>query len=179
MTVHNVEDTIVGGTYFSTDNDDTEYEPNLSAFCMISDSDVQSDEEDSPEEVEEESPAIGSVISSQASLLGQEYGSDSESSSNSSLAASQPRLTRLQRIGSSEPLEHGNGLFDSINASNYSSNNSSDTDSDTSDDDVLYHNCEGEEPSVEDYAKQKHTKIRTIPTKEALVSYCSINVLQS
>jgi hypothetical protein len=64
-----------------------------------------------------------------------------------------------------------NGLHDPVNVSDYSSNASSDTDSDTSDDDVLYHNCEGEEPSVDDYTKQKHTKIKNIPTEEALVRY--------
>ena len=63
-----------------------------------------------------------------------------------------------------------------MNVSDYSSNDSSDTDSDTSDDDVMYHNCEGEEPSVDDYAKQKHTKIKNIPTEEALVSYYLIIV---
>jgi hypothetical protein len=81
----------------------------------------------------------------------------------------QPRVTRLQRLGSSDPLEHGNGVLDTMNMSDYSSNDSSDTDSDTSDDDVMY-NCEGEEPSIEDYAKQKHTKTKSIPTEEALVS---------
>jgi hypothetical protein len=78
MTVHNEDDTIVGGLFFSSDEDDTDYEPDLSAYCTISESNVESDEEDSPEEVETDSPAIGSVISSQASLLGQEYGSDSD-----------------------------------------------------------------------------------------------------
>ncbi len=65
--------------------------------------------------------------------------------------------------------EGGNGLLDTVNEIDYSSNDSSNTDSDTSDDDVMYHNCEGEEPVVDDYAKQKHTKIKNIPTEEALV----------
>ncbi len=50
-----------------------------------------------------------------------------------------------------------------------SSNDYSNTDSDTSDDDVMYDYCEGEEPEVDDYAKQKHVKIKNIPTEEALV----------
>ncbi len=58
-----------------------------------------------------------------------------------------------------------------MNVSDYSSNDSSETDSDTSDDDVMYHNCEGEEPSVEAYANQKHTKMKNIPTEEALVRH--------
>ena len=80
------------------------------------------------------------------------------------------RITRLKRLGLSEPLEHGSGVEDAINISDYSSNESSDTDSDTSDDDVMYYNCEGEEPSIEDYANPKHTKTKIIPTEEALVS---------
>jgi hypothetical protein len=32
------------------------------------------------------------------------------------------------------------------------------------------YNCEGEEPSIDDYANQKHTKTKNIPTEEALVS---------
>jgi hypothetical protein len=47
---------------------------------------------------------------------------------------------------------------------------SSDADSDTSDDDVMYCNCESEEPSIDDYANQKHTKTKILPTEEALVS---------
>ena len=130
---------------------------------------VLSDEEDTNDEVEEESPAIGSVISSQPSLLGLEYGNESDSSTTSSLPVSQPRQTRLQRLGCSEPLEHANGLLESVNEIDNSSNDYSNTDSDTSDDDVMYDYCEGEEPVVDDYAKQKHVKIKNIPTEEALV----------
>ncbi len=79
-------------------------------------------------------------------------------------------MTRLQRQGSTDPLEHGSGLPDPVNASDYSSNDSSATDSDISDDDVMYYNGEEEEPSIDDYAKQKHTKTKNIPTAEALVS---------
>jgi hypothetical protein len=35
----------------------------------------------------------------------------------------------------------------------------------------MYYNCEGEETSIDDYAKQKHTKTKSIPTKAALVSH--------
>jgi hypothetical protein len=169
MTVHNVEDTIAGGTYFSTDAEDSDFELATSTSNFISDSDVETDEEDTNDEVEEESPAIGSVISSQPSLLGLEYGNESDSSTTSSLPVSQPRQTRLQRLGCSEPLEHANGLLESVNEIDNSSNDYSNTDSDTSDDDVMYDYCEGEEPVVDDYAKQKHVKIKNIPTEEALV----------
>ena len=54
--------------------------------------------------------------------------------------------------------------------SDYSSHDSSSTDSDTSDDDVMYDNCVGAEPSINDYANQKHIKNKPMPTKEALVS---------
>ncbi len=169
MTVHSVEDTIVGGTFSTTDAEDTDYEPEISAFTITSDSDVNTDEASSEDEVQNESPALGSIISSQASLLGQDYGENSDSSSSSSVPLGQPRVTRFQRLGSIDPLEHSNGVPDTMDMSDYSSNDSSDTDSDTSDDDVMY-KCEGEEPSIEDYGKQKHTKTKTIPTNEALVS---------
>jgi hypothetical protein len=171
MTVHDVEDTIAGGIFFSTDDDDSDFELGSNISNFISDSDVGTNDEDISEDGEDASPAIGSVISSQTSLLGLDYGNESDSSVASSVPVSQPRQTRLQRLGSSVPLEHVNGLHDPVNVSDYCSNASSDTDSDTSDDDVLYHNCEGEEPSVDDYAKQKHTKIKNIPTEEALVRY--------
>ncbi len=41
------------------------------AYTIAGDSDVHTDEEDSEVEVQEDSPILGSVISSQASLLGQ------------------------------------------------------------------------------------------------------------
>jgi hypothetical protein len=169
LTVHSVEDTIVGGTFSTSDAEDTDYEPEISAFTFTSDSDANTDEASSGNEVEDESPALGSVISSQASLLGQDYGDTSDSSSSSSVPFGQPRVTRLQRLGCIDPLEHSTGVPDTMDMSDYSSNDSSDTDSDTSDDDVMY-KCEGEEPSIEDYGKQKHTKTKTIPTYEALVS---------
>ncbi len=171
ITVHNEEDTIVGGTYFTTNEEDTEFEPDDNAFFINSDSDAQTDEADTHEEEEEEYPALGSVISSQTSLLGQDYGNDSDSSTTSSLPVGQRRITRLQRLRSDKPLELEHGLLDTVNLSDNSSNDSSETDSDTSDDDLMYHNCEGEEPSVEDYANQKHTKMKNIPAEEALVSY--------
>jgi hypothetical protein len=85
MTVHSVEDTIVGGSFSTSDAEDTDYEPEISAFTFTSDSDVNTDEEASEGEGEEKSPALGSVISSQASLLGQDYGEDSDSSSSASV----------------------------------------------------------------------------------------------
>ena len=176
MTVHTVEDTIVGGTYSTSDNDDADFEPETSGFTFAvdsEDSEVDAQDEDESEvDVEEESPAIGSVISSQASLLGQEYEDESESSNCSVAPVASSRVTRLQRLVSKEPLEHGSGVEDAVNISDYSSNESSDTDSDTSDDDIMYYNCKGEEPSIEDYANQKHTKTKSIPTEEAFVSYC-------
>jgi hypothetical protein len=81
MTVHNIEDTIVGGTYFSTDEEDTDFDPDINAFSIDSESDVHTEEDASDGEVPDESPALGSVVSSQqASLVGQDYGNDSESS---------------------------------------------------------------------------------------------------
>ncbi len=77
LTVHSVEDTIVGGTFSTSDAEDTDYEPEISAFTFTSDSDVNTDEASSGKDVEDESPALGSVISSQASLLGQDYGETS------------------------------------------------------------------------------------------------------
>ncbi len=168
MTVHSVEDTIVGGSFSTSDTEDTDYEPEICAFTFSNDSEVDTDEEDSEGEAQDESPALGSVVSSQPSLLGQEYGEDSSSGDSSSAPLGTARVTRLQRLGSSDPLEHGGGVVDTMNMSDYSSNDSSDTNSDTSNDDVMY-TCEGEEPSIDDYALQKHTKTKSIPTEEALV----------
>ena len=176
LTVHNEEDTIVGATYFTTDEEDSQFEPDVNAFLINSDSDGHTDEDDTSEELQDESPALGSVISSQTSLLGNDYGSDSDSSTTSSLPLGQRRITRLQRLISDEPLELEDGLQDTVNLSDNSSDDSSETDSDTSEDDVMYHNGKGEEPSVEDYANQKHTKMKNIPSEEALVSYCILIV---
>jgi hypothetical protein len=166
------EDTIVGGTYFTTDEEDTDFDPNISAGSMESYSDAHTQDEASGGEVEDASPAVGSVISSQTSLVGTDYGNESDStSSRSSLPGGQPPMTRLHRQGATDPLPHGCGLPDPVNVSDYSSNDSSDTDSDTSGDDVMYYNCEVEGTSIDDYAKQNHTKTKNIPTKEALVSH--------
>ena len=67
------------------DHEDSDFEPDSSPSSIISDSNVRTDEDESPDEVEEESPAIGSVVSSQTSLLGLEYGNDSDCSTTSLL----------------------------------------------------------------------------------------------
>jgi hypothetical protein len=87
--------------------------------------------------VEETSPILGSVVSSQASLVDHDYGSDGESSSVTSEPLSSKRLTRLQREGSVDPLEYEDGMVENIEMSDISDNVSSHTDSDTSDDDVM------------------------------------------
>jgi hypothetical protein len=172
VTMPDYEDTIVGGTYFTTDEEDTDFDPNISAGSTESDSDAHTQDEGGSGAVEDASPAVGSVISSQQSLVGTDYGDESDSnSSRSSLLGGQPPMTRLQRQGATAPLAHECGLSDPINVSDYSSNDSSDTDTDTSDDDVMYYSGEGEETSINDYAKQKHTKTKSIPTKAALVSH--------
>ncbi len=70
ITVHDFEDTIVGGTYFTTDEEDADFDPGINAFSMNSDSDAHTQEEASDGEVQDASPAVGSVISSQTSLVG-------------------------------------------------------------------------------------------------------------
>ena len=165
ITVPSAEDTLVGASFNTSDDDDTDFDPDINGFDSDSNSDVITDDSQSEVEMTEDSPAIGSVVSSQASLLGKEYEGESDSSNSSTLPVEISRILRSQRRATNEPLDHVNGLDDCVNMSDYSSQDSSSTDSDTSDDDEM-----GAEPSINDYANQKHTKTNPMPTKEALVS---------
>jgi hypothetical protein len=44
MTAHSVEDTIVGGSFSTSNDEDADYEPEISAYTFSSDSDVNTDE---------------------------------------------------------------------------------------------------------------------------------------
>jgi hypothetical protein len=171
-TVNGVEDTILGGCFEGSDDDDAGYEPERQTCLVLSDSEENTDDDMDGGLVEETSPILGSVVSSQASLVDHDYGSDGESSSVTSEPLSSKRLTRLQRVGSVDPLEYEDGMVENIEMSDISDNVSSHTDSDTSDDDVMYNPGNAEEPEIDEYASQKHIKIADIPTVEELV--CSL-----
>ena len=115
------------------------------------------------------SPALGAVVSSQRTLVGEDYGDDSETSSESSITASVQMTTRLSRAAAVSPFDHVALSDDSDDHSERSHNESSETDSDTSDDDVMYSNRQREEPTIDDGVRLKNSKPNEMPTYESLV----------
>ncbi len=162
--------------FSSSDDDDSSYQPAHSTTNSDSVNEGNSESEasgvDSSTTLGDNiSPTLGAVISSQTSLVGDDYGEDSDTSNNPSVGHGVHMTTRLRRATSVTPLEHDDGLIeDRDDISEMSHNESSETDSDTSDDDVMYSKRQREEPTIDDYVQLKNTKPNEMPTYEALVS---------
>jgi hypothetical protein len=174
LTINNIDDTIEGALFSSSDEDDSSYEVTHSVTNSDSGHEGESDSESSgvascPTSVENISPALGAVVSSQRTLVGDEYGDDSETSSESSVAASVVMTTRLSSAAAVSPFEHVALSDDSDDYSQGSHNESSETDSDTSDDDVMYSNRQRQEPTKDDGVRLKNSKPNEMPTSESLV----------
>jgi hypothetical protein len=84
MTV-NEEDTIVSALFSSSDELDSEYEATPAPFSSNDENDTNSEGELSEAQREDLSPVLGSVISTQTSLLGTDYYSDTSDSSTASI----------------------------------------------------------------------------------------------
>jgi hypothetical protein len=177
MTGNNIEDTIEGALFSSCDDNDSCYEITHSATNSDSGNERDSDSEASGVDssttlADNISQTLGAIVSSQTSLVGDEYGEDSDTSSKLSVGHGVKMTTRLSRAASVTPLELGDGLSeDSDDLSEMSHNESSETDSDTSDDDVMYSNRQREEPTIDDGVRLKNSKPNEMPTYEALVSH--------
>ncbi len=176
MTVTNIEDTTEGALFSSSDDDDSSYElphsPTNSDSVNEEDSQSEASGVDSSTTLGNNiSSTLGAVVSSQTTLVGDDYGEDSDTSNKSSVGHGVRMTTLVSRAASVTPLEHADGLIeDGDDLSEMSHNESSETDSDTSDDDVMYSKRQRVEPTIDDGVKLKNTKPKEMPTYETLVS---------
>jgi hypothetical protein len=104
MTVHNEEDTIVGALFSSSDEFDSDYEEAPGSYSTNDDDDTNSERELRVFQEEDLSPTLGSVISTQTSLLGNDYAEYSDTSDSSTASNILHVKTRLRRVGAVEAL---------------------------------------------------------------------------